>query len=31
MGTTTMGLKLDDATRERIKVCCDVSIAHHTG
>ncbi len=31
MGTTTMGVKLDDATRERISLPRHVSIARHTG
>lgn len=31
MGTTTMGVKLDDATRERIKWPRRVSIARRTG
>jgi hypothetical protein len=32
MGTTTMGVKLDDATRERLKAAAASRLtAHHTG
>ncbi len=31
MGTTTMGVKLDDATRELLSLPRHVSIARHTG